>query len=215
MSAHRAPRTATKAASGFTLKKVGMSVALLGTAAGIAGMGTFGAFTSTTSASRTDASGTVVVALGATGAVTNRLSVNSSGLVPGDTIQRSVDVKNTGDQAFGAITLTTAATTSSVLNTDTTNGLQIAVDKCSVPWTEAGTSPAFTYTCGGTTSAVLASRPVVGSAMALANMNLAAASTTNLRVTLTFPAAADNTFQAKTSTFDYTFDATQRTATNK
>ena len=216
MSAHRAPTSVTTKAAAplFTLKKVGITVALLGTAAGIAGLGTFGSFTSTTSASRTDASGTVVVALGATGAVTNRLNVNSALLVPGDTVQRTVDLKNTGNQDFGSVTMTTAATASSLLNTDTTNGLQMLVERCSVPWTEAGTTPAFTYTCSGTTTTVVASRAVVGSALAMSNLSLVAGATNNLRVKLTFPTTADNTFQNLTSSFTYTFDATQRTATN-
>lgn len=195
-----------------TTKKVFASVALLGSAAGIAGLGTFGTFTSTTSASRTDASGTIVVALGATGASTNRLTVNSTGLVPGDTIQRSVDLMNTGTQDFASITLTTAATTSSLLDTDATNGLQMVIDKCSVPWTEAGSSPAFTYTCSGTTTTVVASRPVVGSALAMSNLTLTAGSMDHLRVTQTFPTVAGNTLQGLTSTISYTFNATQRTA---
>ena len=55
----------------------------------------------------------------------------------------------TGSTDLSAITLTTGASPSSLLDTDATNGLQIAIDKCSVAWTEAGSSPAFTYTCGG------------------------------------------------------------------
>ena len=195
-------------------KKIMASVALVGSAAGIAGLGTFGTFTSTTSASRTDASGTVVVALGATGSVTNRLTVNSSGLVPGDTVQRTVDLKNTGSQDFSSVTLTTAATTSSLLDTDATNGLQLVVDKCSVAWTESGSSPAFTYACtGGTTSSVIASRQVIGSTLSMSNLaSLTAGTDDHLRFTLTFPSAAGNTFQGLTSTIGYTFDATQRTA---
>lgn len=197
-------------------KKVIASVALVGSAAGIAGLGTFGTFTSTTNASRTDASGTVVIALGASGASTDRLSVNSSGLVPGDTIQRSVDLLNTGSQALASVTLTTVGTTTSLLDSDATNGLQLVVDKCTVPWTEAGTTPAFTYTCSGTTSSVIATRPVIGATLAMANLSsLTAGATDHLRVTETFPSVAPNTLQGLTSTISYTFNATQRTATNQ
>jgi hypothetical protein len=199
-----------------TTGKVLASTALVAAAASVAGLGTYGAFTSTTSASETVASGTVNVALGATGTAANRLSVAASGLVAGDTVQRAVTLSNTGNQNLSAITLTTAATPTSKLDTDAVNGLQLTVDACSVPWTEAGTSPALTYTCAGTVTSVLAPRPVVGANMALAGLNsLTSAAADNLRVTVTLPAAADNTFQGLSSTVNFSFTGTQRTANNK
>ena len=199
----------------LTSGKVLASVALLAAAAGVAGLGTFGSFTSTTSASSSVASGTVTVALGASGAA-NRLSVAASGLVPGDTVQRAVNLSNTGTQDFSAVALTTSATTSSKLDTDATNGLQLAIDSCSVPWTEAGTAPAYTYTCSGTTKSVLGSRAIVGSNVALSNLSsLTSGNTDYLRSTVTLPAAADNSFQGLSSTVGLTFTATQRTSTNR
>jgi predicted ribosomally synthesized peptide with SipW-like signal peptide len=196
--------------------KVLASVAALSAAASVAGLGTFASFTSSTSASASVASGTVTVALGATGASTNRLTVNASGVAPGDTIQRSVDLINSGSIDFGSVTLTTAASVSSGLDTDTSTGLQMAIDKCSTAWTEAGTAPAYTYTCGGTTTSVLASRPVIGSNLALSSLSsLTAGSTDKLRVTLSLPSAAGNALQNQTSTIGYTFTATQRAGTNK
>ncbi|MHA7197780.1 TasA family protein [Arthrobacter alkaliphilus] len=199
-----------------TTGKVIASLALVGTAAGVAGLGTYGAFTSSTSASNTVASGIVNIALGATG-TTNRLSVAASGLVPGDTVQRVATLTNaTGNQNLSAITLTTTAAPTSLLDTNTTMGLQVTVDACSVPWTEAGTAPAYTYTCSGTTTSVLASRPVIGANTALANLtSVTAGHTDNLRVTLTLPATADNTLQNQTSTIAFNFTGNQRTATNQ
>ncbi|MBT8162093.1 MULTISPECIES: TasA family protein [Arthrobacter] len=199
-----------------TTGKVIASLALVGTAAGVAGLGTYGAFTSSTSASAAVGSGTVNIALGATGA-TNRLSVAATNIVPGDTIQRAATLTNAaGNQNLSAITLTTSALPTSKLDTDATNGLQLTVDNCSVPWTEAGTAPAYTYTCSGTTTNVLATRAVTGANMALANLtSTTAGSTDNLRVTLTLPATADNTFQGLNSTIAFNFTGTQRTATNK
>ena len=200
-----------------TTGKVIASLALVGTAAGVAGLGTYGAFTSSTSAGAAVGSGTVNIALGATGA-TNRLSVAAAGLVPGDTIQRAVTLSNAaGNQNLSAITLTTAATTTSTkLDADATNGLQVVVDRCSTGWVEAGTTPAYTYTCSGTTSTVLASHAVIGANMALSNLSsLAAGNTDSLRVTMTLPATADNTFQILSSTVGFTFTGTQRTATDQ
>jgi spore coat-associated protein N len=195
-------------------RKLLASVAVLGAAASIAGLGTFATFTSSTSASHTVSSGTVTIALGATGASTNRLTVGATAIAPGDTIQRSVDLINSGSLDLASVTLTTTATTSSLLDTDATNGLQMVIDKCSVAWTESG--PPFTYTCSGTTSSVLASRPVIGSALALSNLSsLTSGTTDHLRVTLTLPSGAGNTLQNQSSTVSYAFTGTQRAATNK
>jgi spore coat-associated protein N len=197
-------------------RKVVLSVALVGSASAIASLGTFATFTSSTSASEAVDSGTVTVALGATGAATNRLTVNASGIVPGDTMQRSFDLSNTGDQAMASVKLTTTAPVSSLLNSDVTNGLQMVIDKCSVAWTEAGTSPAFTYTCSGTTTTVLASRAVIGSNLTLSGLSsLAAGGIDHLRATLTLPTGAGNTLQGLASTITYSFTGTQRAATNK
>jgi predicted ribosomally synthesized peptide with SipW-like signal peptide len=193
-----------------------LSACVLGVAASIAGLATYATFTSSTSASQSVSSGTVTIGLGATGASTNRLNIAAANIAAGDTIQRSVDLINSGSINLSAITLSSAATTSSLLDTDTTNGLQLAIDRCSVPWTEAGTSPAFTYTCSGTTTSVLASRAIVGSNLTLSNLgSLTAGATDRLRFTLTLPSAAPNTLQNQSSVIQYTFAGTQRAATNQ
>ena len=195
--------------------KVAASFAVVGVASAVAGLGTFATFTSSTAASNTVATGTVVIALGATGASTNRLNINAADVAAGDTIQRSVDLLNTGSTIdLASITLTTTASPSTLLDTDATNGLQMVIDKCSVAWTEAG--PPYTYTCSGTTSSVLATRAVIGSALTLSNLTaLTAGATDHLRVTVNLPSATGNTFQGLTSTVTYTFTGIQRAATNK
>ena len=133
--------------------------------------------------------------------------------MPGDTISRVVKLNNTGNQNLGAVALTTSATPTSLLDTDATNGLQLVVSKCSTGWTEAGTAPAYTYTCSGVTSSVLASRAVVGANLPLANLSsLTAGQSDSLLVTMTLPTAADNTFQGKTAALSLTFTGTQRAA---
>jgi spore coat-associated protein N len=203
----------------MTAKKLLGTFAVVGVAAAMAGLGTFATFTSSTSASHTISSGTVSIALGATGAATNRLTVGASNVVPGDTIQRTADLINNGGASadnLSGIALTTTASPSSLLDTETTTGLQMVIEKCSVPWTEGGTAPAYTYTCSGTTSTVLASRPVIGANTALSGLSsLTTGSTDHLRVTLTLPAAAPNTMQGLTSTISYDFVGTQRVAGNK
>jgi spore coat-associated protein N len=197
--------------------KVFGSIAVLGAAASIAGLGTFATFTSSTSASQSISSGSVSIALGATGAATNRLTVNATNIVPGDTIQRSVDLTSSSSDPLGSVSLTTTASPTSLLDTDATNGLQMTITSCSVPWTESGTSPAFTYTCSGSTSTVVASRAVIGSNISLSGLNVlsSASGTDHLRVALSLPSSAGNTFQSLSSTVTYAFTGTQRAATNK
>jgi spore coat-associated protein N len=201
--------------SSRTGRKVLISAAVLGAAAAVAGLGTFGTFTSTTSASATASSGTVVIGLGNAGTADNRLTVASGLMVPGDTMQRQVKLNNTGNQALSQITLTTTATTTSLLDTDATNGLQLTVQSCPTAWTEAGTSPGYTYTCTGATT-VIASRPVVGSNVVLTGTSaLTNGNSDNLLVKLSFPTSADNTFQNKSSVISFSFTGTQRAATDR
>jgi spore coat-associated protein N len=216
MSRHRSPRKAAMS----TRVKLLTSAALLAMAAGAAGLGTFGSFTSTTSASEAVGAGTVSIALGAAGA-NNRMTVAATGVVPGDTIQRTATLSNAAaNQALSSITLTTSATPpANVLTTDLTNGLQTKIDRCSVAWTEAGAgteaSP-YTYTCSGTTSVVLAQRAIIGLNLALTNLTTLAVNTTDyLRVTTTLPSTADNAFQGLTASVAFTFTGTQRTSTNQ
>ena len=195
-------------------QKLLLTVAILGVAAGVGSLGTFATFTSSAAQSHTPATGTVIVALGATGASTNRLNIGATDVAPGDTLQRSFDITNNGSLNLASITLTSTASPSSLLDTDATNGLQMNIDRCSVAWTESG--PPYTYTCGGSTSVVLASRAVIGATIALANLTSTTAGVTDrLRLTLTLPGTAGNTFQNITSTISYSFTGTQRTATDK
>ncbi len=201
-----------------TLTRLVASFAAVGVAAAVAGLGTFATFTSSTSASHTISSGTVAINLAAPGTA-NRLTVGANNVVPGDTIQRAADLTNSsgsGGDPLSATVLTTTASPSSLLDTETANGLQMTIDKCSTAWTEAGTSPAYTYTCSGTTSTVLASRPVIGANLALSGLaSLTPGSTDHLRVTLTLPTAAPNTMQNQTSTISYNFVGTQRAGASK
>jgi spore coat-associated protein N len=204
-----------------TTSKVVASLALVGTAAAVAGLGTYGAFTSSTSASASVGSGIVNIAVGASGAA-NRLNVPAAGLVPGDTIQRAVTLSNAAtNQNLSGISLTTTAPTSSLLDTTPVaqGGLQLAIDACSVPWTETAAGTGYTYTCVGTGAAVtqiLAPRAIIGADIALPALTATTAGKTdNLRVTMTLPPLAGNDLQNKSSVIDFAFTGTQRTATAK
>jgi predicted ribosomally synthesized peptide with SipW-like signal peptide len=193
-----------------TSGKILASVALVGTAAAVAGMGTYGAFTATTSASQAVTAGTVVIALGSGAA--NTLNVPVAGLLPGDSVEKIATLSNTGNSALNAITLTAGTTTPSLLTTNLTDGLQLTIEACSVAWTGS----AAPYTCSGTTTSVLAKSPVIGADKALTNLaSLTAGAADNLKVTTSLPTTAPNTFQGATSTISFDFTGTQRTGTVK
>jgi len=194
---------------GATTNKVIATIAVLGAAAAIAGLGTFATFTSSTSTSHTIASGT----LSLTSGPVNRLGTGASLIAAGDSMQRAIDLNYAGSMDMGSATLTTSASTSSALDTDTTDGLRLAIDKCSVAWTESG--PPYTYTCGGSVSTVLASQPLIGSNVGLSNLTLTAGTTDHLRVTVTLPSTAGNAFQNLSSTVGYTFTGVQRAGTSQ
>ena len=181
------------------------------TAAGVGGA-VFASFTGTTSASQSVATGTLTLGGIGTDAAGNRLSVGAGNIAPGDTIQRAVTLTNTGTLDMAAVALTTSASTTSLLDTDTVTGLQLAIDACSVAWAESG-GPAYTYTCGGTTTSVRTSVPVIGTNLTLSNLALTASATNHLRVTMTLPSAAGNALQGQSSVIDYTFTGIQRAAT--
>ncbi len=113
---------ATTVLAGSAGRKVLLSAALLGMVASIAGMASYATFTDTTSASQSDSSGTVTIALGAAGGADNRLTVGATDLAAGDTVDRQVKLSNAGSIDLASLTLTTSATTSSVLDTDAVDG---------------------------------------------------------------------------------------------
>ncbi|MCO4236271.1 TasA family protein [Pseudarthrobacter raffinosi] len=190
-----------------TSGKILASVALVGTAAAVAGMGTYGAFTgTTTTVDQQVTAGTVDIDLTDPGT----LNVAVAGLLPGDSVEKFATLKNTGNSTLNTVTLTTNAAVSSLLTTDATNGLQVTIDACNVAWTVVAAAP---DTCSGTQTAVLANGSIIGTGKALANLaSVTAGSSDRLKITTSLPTSADNTFQGLTSTIGFTFDATQRTA---
>ena len=209
--------------------KILLSIAALGVTATLASMGSFATFTDTASTSETSnptySTGTVNVNLGATG-VDNRLSVGATGLVPGDSLQRRVKLTNAGSENLASITLSTTASTSSLLDTDATDGLQMEIEKCGglLGWAETAVGSGYTYTCDqllagddlGARTTVFTRAAVIQTTAALSSMSaLTAAATDDMVVTLDLPSTADNTFQNISSVIDFDFIATQRNGTSK
>ena len=199
---------AKKITSSSNARKVVGSLGIIGAAAAVAGMGTFGTFTdSSTPVATTIASGTLSIDVTQQG---YSVPVTTSNFVPGDSMTRAVNLINDGSAALGSVTLASTVQTPSILTTDTTNGLQLTVKSCSVAWTQGGTAQAPTYTCSGT-ERLLGSGPAVTN-MVLSNpASLVAGATDYLTFAISLPAAADNSFQGKSAALSLTFTGTQRT----
>jgi len=195
-----------------TARKVVGSLAVIGSAAAVAGLGTYGNFTdSTTPVSTTVASGTLSIDLSQP-AGAHAIPVSVAGLVPGDSITRAVNLVNDGDLAMSSISLVSSATASSILTTDATNGLKLSVRSCSVAWTQGGTASAPNYTCGGTESTLM-SGPVVGSAELFNPASLTPGGTDRVVFSVSQPTSAGNEFQGKSAGISRSFTGASRSGT--
>lgn len=176
-------------------------LALVGTVTGDVFPGSSGA---TATASGISTLGPIAV-----NAPNNRLGTAALDLGAGDAAERVVEVTNTGRDPLRAVTVSTVASPSSRLDTDRVDGLQLVVDRCSVPWTESGgpsTGRPYSYTCSGATAVVLGSRPVIVPETVLPGLALDSAAHNYLRVTLTLATSAPR-LEGQFSTIHYTFHA--------
>jgi hypothetical protein len=192
-----------------TARKVVGSLAVLGTAAAVAGLGTYGNFTdSTTPMNTTVATGTLSINL-TQPAGAYAVPVSVSGLVPGDSITRAVNLVNDGDLAMSSVSVVSTATAPSILTSDTTNGLQLSIKGCAVPWTQGGPASAPTYTCSSGQSTVMTG-PVVANTGLTNPASLNPGGTDYLTFTISLPTTADNTFQGKSAGLSLSFTGAQR-----
>jgi hypothetical protein len=196
-------------------RKVLGSLAIVGAAAGVAGMGTFGSFTDSTAplAASVNSANLSLDLTAVGGTATSPLpGMTVAGFVPGDSISRPVELVNSGDTAFGSINIQSTSSTSNLLTTDATNGLQLNVKSCPVVWTAATNAAGVTtYSCTGATDVVNGPVLVQGS---LANVkSLASKGVDHLLVTVSLPTSADNTFQNLKSDLSINFVGTQKTGT--
>jgi hypothetical protein len=188
-----------------TTRKVLGSLAVIGTAAAIAGLGTFGTFTdSTTPVTAQVTSGTVSIDLAQPAAP---IPATTTGLLPGDSLARTLTLVNDGDSPLSSVALGVTTANPSVLTTDPVNGLQLTLKSCATPWAQA---TATTYTCGGAERLITTPGAAVGNRTLDAPASLSPGGTDHLLLTLSLPASADNTFQGKSAALSLVFTGTQR-----
>jgi hypothetical protein len=200
----------TTVTNSTTARKVVGSLGVIGAAAAVAGMGTFGSFTdSTTPVNTTINSATLDINAGPVGAT---IPVSTDGFLPGDSLTRAVNLVNNGSSPLGSVSLNTTAASPSILTTNLTSGLQMAVKSCAVAWTQGGTPTAPTYTCSNGEK-LLASGPAVSNITLSNPASLVPGGTDYLTFAISLPTSADDTFQGKSAALSLTFTGTQRTGT--
>jgi hypothetical protein len=195
--------TTTRRHTGLTI--VG-ALSAVGVAVAVAGLGTFGQFTDSTSPVNTQvADGVVSVDVSSPAGA----SVPFSGgmMLAGDSRSALVDLVNDGTTPLSTVTLTSTATASSVLDQDTVNGLQLTVESCSVPWTTGATAP----TCSGAVRSYFTRPILVSNASLVSSAALAAGAIDHLKLTAALPSSASgDAFEAATSTLNFVFTGAQR-----
>ncbi|MET0764658.1 MAG: TasA family protein [Blastococcus sp.] len=197
-----------------TARKIVGSLAVIGAAAAVAGLGTYGNFTDSTTPLNTSVdTGTLSINL-AQPAAAVAIPAATNGFVPGDSMSRAVNLINDGGAALGSVSLTTALTTASnALTTDGVNGLQLSVKACSVAWTQVGDPAAPTFTCSGTQRSLLSGSASPRTTDLVNASSLAAGGVDYIVFTISLPATAGNNMQGLNAGLSLTFTAAQRAGT--
>jgi len=142
------------------------------------------------------------VALGWGGGGADQLAVPITGLRPGDAQVRLVDLANTGTIAVSDLMVTLGGTAVS----STSDGLQVAFDRCTVAWTGAP----GTALCSGTVTSAVADRPATGRVALPDSPARAVGGRDHLRVTLRLAASAPTGAQGATGSVTLRVDGNQR-----
>jgi len=187
--------------------KIVGSIAAVGAAAAIAGLGTFGSFTDSTSPVNTNVdTGVLSIDISNVGAGAS-VPFDGGLLVAGDSRTHLIDLVNDGNTPLSAVTLKSTVTQSSILDADAVNGLQLAVESCSVAWDESGATPVCTGTKRTyfTTPIVLADRPLN------ATPAMAPGAVDHLMLTASLPSSATgDAYEGATSKLNFVFTGYQR-----
>ncbi|GAB2854543.1 TasA family protein [Nocardioides pacificus] len=200
-------------ASKSTTIKVLASTVLVGGAVAVAGLGTFGAFTSTTTAQQDVAAGTITLTLNGKTAAT---PIPLDGMVPGDHFQRAFNLaRGAGDELFGSLTIDSNVTGDAGL----VGAFDAVLKTCDAPWVPSATASKDLTCASGERE--LANVTDVAQDLPLPagildstlngtsrQLNLAAFYTFTDQGEIT-----DNALKGKKATIDYTFTATQRGGT--
>jgi hypothetical protein len=128
-------------------------------------------------------------------------------MLPGDSRAFPVDLVNTGNSALSSVTLGSSATTSSVLDSDPVNGLQLKVESCSQAWADTGSG----YSCAGTKKAFYGGRMVVANQALSGAASLVPGAVDHLLMTAELPSTAStDAYEGASSSIRFVFTGVQR-----
>ncbi len=193
-----------------TAAKLVGTAGVLGVAATIAGLSTFGGFTDSTTPVNTRVDSAVLSINVADAGDSLTMPFGGGLMLAGDSRNFRVDLVNDGDAALSTVTLGSRATASSVLDTDTVNGLQLQVRSCSAAWAVSGS----VYSCGGTVKSYYAGPIVTAGAALSGTSSLPVGGVDHLLLTASLPSAATgDALEGATSSLEFVFTGTQRTGT--
>ena len=196
--------TATRRRTG--LKIVG-AISAVGAAVAVAGLGTFGQFTDSTSPVNTRVD-TGVLSVDVSSPAGAAVPFSGGMMLAGDARSALVDLVNDGTTPLSAVTLKATATSSSILDQDTVNGLQLTVESCSVAWNTAGAAP----TCPGTVKAYFTQPILVNDYPLTGTPVMAAGATEHLKLTAALPASASgDAYEGASSALKFVFTGIQKT----
>ena len=152
--------------------------------------------------------------------LTGGITTSITNLASGDIVNRFVDLTNGGSLDGKDLTLSLADVGTSLLTSDATVGLQVAVFECATAWTTV------TGLCsGGAGTQVMSSTPahsLLTTAGSLTVGSLAASHVNHLRLQITLPSKTEttvngvlpgSTIQGLTSNLTWTFTEAQRLET--
>jgi hypothetical protein len=126
-------------------------------------------------------------------------------LAPGDSAQRTVELRYRGRGRFGAVVLRLKGLNHSPLGA----GLRLKLERCSKAWTKK--PGARTFVCRGKRRLVLATSPVSRTqAFPLKHLSARAGHTDHLRLTLALPLWSGNELQHRLGRLIYTFTGAAR-----
>jgi len=213
-------------------RRVAGALGLIGLTATVGVKAASGNFT----ASRAVNSGTVdtgrlqlTIANGDPTAPIQAFNTSFANAYPNYTAHRVINVTN-GDAGFASLTISivddcvsgTACIADEITN-NTSNGMQVRIDLCSIAWRQTGgSSPDEAYTCDGVSTLITADSgldggydPIVGSWNASAASNLNGSAVNYYRFIWKLPDTALDSMQGENARIRTSFTGTQRAGTNK
>ena len=203
-------------------RRVAAVVAVLAISLALLGRSAFGAFEGASNVTHDTNAGTLTLTMTDGDAAQAILPVTVFAVYPGSSKQFLVDLEISDNLDFKTLNVSLAVCpstcTPTVLDTDTVNGVQVAIDRCSQAWTHAGgTAPDRTYTCGGSTSVVQTTFPIVNTKSLTADPGdslLEVGDVNHYRFTFSAPTTLPNSAQGAAVGIHAYFNGTQRDATN-